>query len=247
MGLEHRGNRFSQDEDIIRLLDAKSKAAEITDEEDARNIVRQRTSDFATKSYVDSTFDSFATQEDVDNTYSGKAPASALGSSLLQLDDTGRIDPSQLPSLSTRGARWFKGPSGSSITSRNNIGDGGFFNSTEMMSSLVVNGSAMGNRPYYALGYGQIEVQGQSSDAIPHLYISTSAGLANAQYLSIGVGIPNWGDFYHVSIVPAGRTSHSGNTFTGNTSFFLSCRSDRGTSNFSNYLGEWGVLAIPMY
>lgn len=103
MGLEHKGSRFSEDQDIIRLLEAKSKAAEITDEEDARNIVRGRTSEFATKSYVDSTFDSFATQEDVDNTYSGKAPASALGSSLLQLDDTGRIDPSQLPSLRHQG------------------------------------------------------------------------------------------------------------------------------------------------
>lgn len=247
MGLEHRGNRFSQDEDIIRLLDAKSKAAEITDEEDARNIIRQRTSEFATKSYVDSTFGSFATQEDVDNTYSGKAPASALGSSLLQLDDTGRIDPSQLPSLSTRGARWFRGPSGSSITNRSNVDTGGWLNNSLSMSSLVVNGSAMGNRPYYVLGYGQIEVQGQSSDAIPHLYISTSASLANGQYISLGVGIPSWGDFYHVSIVPAGRNSHSTSTFTGNTTFFLACRSDRGTSNFSNYLGEWGVLAIPMH
>ena len=247
MGLEHKGSRFTEDEDIIRLLEAKVAAGEVPGEEFVDGLLGERTAGLASKGYVDSAFSPYASHADVDSAYANKAQSSALGTSLLQLDDTGRIYPSQLPSLLTRGARWYRGPSGSSITNRNNVDDGGWLNSSLSMSSLTVNGSAMGNRPYYVLGYGQIEVQGQSSDAIPHLYISTSASLANSQYISYGMGIPNWGDYHHVSIVPAGRNRHSTETFTGNTTFYLSCRSDRGTSNFSNYLGEWGVLAIPAY
>ena len=245
MGLELKGSRFSEDQDIIRLLEAKSKAAEITDEGDASGLIEERTSGFATKNYVDSVFDSFATQEDVDNTYSGKAPASALGSSLLQLNDDREIDPSYLPSQSTRGARWFNG---GSITTRMDIGDGGWMNNATSMATLTIPHSSMGNRPYYLLCYGQVEVKGNFAGSLPQLFISgvTAAGALNG-YLAVGHGIPSWLSHYHVSIIPASRNDNSARSFNTNIYLTLSCRSEGASSDFTDYMGRWGALAIPVY
>lgn len=252
MGLEYRGSRVSEDQDIIRLLDARAKASQVTNPDDAQELVNSSISDLASKSYVDSAFNNYATQADVDAAYANKAQASILGESLLQLDDTRRIAPSALPNLTTRGARWVNG---GAINDRDNrlmnIDDGGWLNTAVSMASLTVTGSSMGNRPYYVLGFGQIEVKGNHPGAIPQVYISTNAALGFGNYIAIGQGMPSWLDYYHLSITPASRHSNATSTFTGNTTFYLSCRGENSiqgaTSDFGAYMGHWGVLAIPMY
>lgn len=244
MGLEHRGNRFSEDQDIIRLLDAKATAAEVPDASDASGLISSRTSQFANKSYVDSMFDSYATQSDVDAAYANKAQSSILGSSLLQLNEDRRIPPSSLPNMSTRGARWFNG---GNITTRMDIGSGGWLNTAVQMASLTVSGSSMGNRPYHVLGFGQIETKSNFGDSNPQVYISPNAGFAYGQHIAVGHGIPGWLDWYHVTIVPATDNSGATSNFTGNTTFYLACRSHGTSSDFTDFMGRWGVLAIPVY
>lgn len=254
MGLEHRGSRFTEDQDIIRLLDAKARNEEVTDSSDAGDLIRWNTSDFATKNYVDSAFDSFATQADVDAAYANKAPASALGSSLLQLNDDREIDPSYLPSQSTRGARWFNGGAirvpGRIPGEREffEVGDGGWLNSSTGIASLTITGSSMGNRPYYILGYGQVEVKGNFSGSLPQLFITTSSSsLALGSHIAAGHGIPSWLSHYHVSIIPTSRNNSSTTTLTGNTYLNLACRSEGATSDVTEFMGRWGALAIPVY
>lgn len=239
MGLEHRGNRFTEDEDIIRLLDARTAAEGIPSASDAAQLIESRTSDFASKSYVDSAFSGYATSADVNAAYANKVPYSEIGSSIFALNSEGQIPPSQLPALTTRGAKWVSGPG---LTPRDNVGDGGIFSTSVQLSSVYVNGtSLMGGRPYHMLGFAQVEVKGNFSASQPIISISTGTTLGTA--ISEGYGIPGWMDFYHVSVMPG--ASNTPTAWTGNRYMYLTCRSGYASSNFSNYYPSWGILLIP--
>lgn len=239
MGLEHRGNRFTEDEDIIRLLDARTAAEGIPSASDAAQLIESRTSDFASKSYVDSAFSGYATSADVNAAYANKVPYSEIGSSIFALNSEGQIPPNQLPALTTRGAKWVSGPG---ITPRENVGDGGWLNTSQQLSSVYINGtSLMGGRPYHMLGFAQVEVQGKTSASQPIVSISTSTALGTA--ISEGYGIPGWMDYYHVSVMPG--ASNTPTAWTGNRYMYLTCRSDHAPSNFGNYFPSWGILLIP--
>ena len=245
MGLEHRGNRFSQDEDIIRLLDARTAAEDIPSASDAAQLIESRTSDFASKSYVDSTFSNYATQAEVDAAYANKVPASALGSTLLKLDDDGLVPADLLPTLSTRGARWIDcGTFSIADPGFIEVSDGGFFNTSTILDQYQVSGSLMGNRPYHVLGFAQVEIKGNFCNSNPILYITTNvAGEANN--IAIGHGMPGHTDWYHITATPAASSNKSTTNFTGSNWFYLTARSQTATSDFSQFMARWGLLCIP--
>ena len=239
MGLEYRGSRVSEDQDIIRLLDARATAERVTDSSDVDSAIASRVAGLTDKSYVDSAFSNRATPADVDAAYAGKAPYSEIGNSIFALNSLGQIPPDQLPALTTRGAKWVPG---GGITPRENVGDGGWLNTSSQLSSVYVNGSSlMGGRPYHMLGFAQIEVQGKTSASQPIVSISTSTALGTA--ISEGYGIPGWMDYYHVSVMPG--ASNTPTAWTGNRYMYLTCRSDYAPSNFGNYFPSWGILLIP--
>lgn len=242
MGLEYRGSRVSHNQDIIRLLDARAKVNDITTPADSEAVVSSGVSGLANKSYVDSVFSNYATQADVDSAFSNKLQSSALGSSLLQLDSNGLIPPSALPELSTRGAKWV---AGGSVTTQMDIGSGGLFGNTVQLSSVYVNGaSLMGNRPYWVMGFAQIECKGNFGNSNPVVYISTSA-TAWGNEIATGHGIPGWIDYYHITVIPTADASLT--TFTGNRTFYLTCKSfNDASSDFTNYLPSWGLLLVPV-
>lgn len=236
MGLEYRGKRVSEPEDILRLLDVRATAGQVTSSSDAQSVINSGISGLADKSYVDSSFSNYATQAKVDSSYSDRLLLSTLGQSVLQLDSGGKIPPDTLPNMSTRGAVWVPGGTVSTqmdITNNTN------------MSSLSVYGSWMGGRPYHALGFGQIECKGNFSNSNPVLYIS---GFSASSTSSIGTGhgIPGWLDWYHITIVPT-TSDASPQTFSGSTTFYLNCRSFGASSDFTNFYPTWGVLLIPTH
>ena len=241
MGLEYRGSRVSEDQDIIRLLDARATADQVTDLSHADSIISSRIGHLASKAYVDSAFSGYATSADVDAAYANKVPYSEIGSSIFALNSEGQIPSSQLPTLTTRGAKWV---SGGGITPRENVGDGGWLNTSQQLSSVYVNGtSLMGGRPYHMLGFAQVEVKGSSSASQPIVSISTSTSLGTA--ISEGYGIPGWMDYYHVSVMPG--ASNTPSVWTGSRYMYLTCRSDYAPSNFGNYYPSWGILLLPAY
>ena len=242
MGMEYRGSRVSESQDIIRLLDARAKATEITDPADAQTVVDQEIAPLADKSYVDSVFENYATQTDVDNAFTGKLQSTALGSSMLALDSNGKIPVSTLPTMTQRGAKWI---AGGGLTPRLDIGSGGLFGSTVQLSSVTVNGSTlMGNRPYTVLGFAQVECKGNFGDSNPVVYISTSA-TAWGNEVATGHGIPGWIDYYHITVLPTANVSQLP-VFTGNRTFYLTCKSFGTSSDFTNFYPSWGLLAIPV-
>lgn len=239
MGLEYRGSRVSDSKDIIRLLDAKAKVAEITSPDDAQAVVNNRVAPLASKSYVDSAFANYATQADVDTAFAGKVLTSALGKSLLQLDSNGKIPASTLPELTTRGAKWVPG---GAITPRLDITTGSF-GATLQLSSVTVSGtSLMGGRPYYVMGFAQIECKGNFGDSNPVIYIGTSLTPAGA--VATGHGIPGWIDYYHITAIPTSTSSAS--IYTGNRTFYLSCKSFGTSSDFTSFYPTWGLLVVPI-
>lgn len=236
MGLEYRGSRVSEPQDIIRLLDARATAGQVTSSSDAQSVINSGISGLANKSYVDSSFSNYATQSQVDSAYSDRLLLSTLGQSVLQLDSEGKIPPSTLPNMSTRGAVWISGLTGATqmdITGTTNMG------------SLTIYGSWMGNRPYHALGFGQIECKGNFGNSNPVLYISGFSASSSSS-IGTGHGIPGWLDYYHLTIVPTTSDSYS-QTFSGNKTFYLNCRSFGGSSDFTNFYSSWGVLLIPTH
>lgn len=245
MGLEHRGNRFTEDEDIIRLLDAKEAAEGVPDASYASGIISSRVSQFANRSYVDSVFDGYATQADVDSAYSTKLPKSALGSSLLQVGEDGRFSPSQLPSVTTRGAQWVDCGTFNVMGETVEVDTGGWLNSSTTLANRTVYGSWMGNRPYHVLGFAQAEVKHLYTNSNPILYIATST-LSGATNISVGHGIPGHMDYYHITAVPASSSNTSTTNFTGNNTFYLTARDYTSNSTFGRFMGCWGLLLIPV-
>lgn len=244
MGLEHRGSRFSQDEDIIRLLDAKAAADDIPSASDAAQLIQDHTSDFASKNYVDSTFSNYATQAEVNAAYTNKVPASALGSTLLQLDSEGLVPAELLPTLSTRGARWIDCGTISVSGGFREVSDGGTFQTATTLGQQQVSGSLMGNRPYHVLGFAQVEIKGNFWNSNPILYISTSTS-AEVTNISIGHGMPGHTDWYHLTATPAASSNKSTTNFTGSNWFYLTARSQTASSDFSEFMARWGLLCIP--
>lgn len=239
MGLEYRGSRVSEDQDIIRLLDARAKAEQVTDPSDAQAIIDSRVSGLASKGYVDSAFEPYATQADVNAAYANKANYSDIGDTIFGLDGDGKIGVDQLPELSSRGARWVPG---GSVTERLNIGDGGLFATTTQLSSVYVNGSSlMGGRPYSMMGFAQIEVKGNYDASRPAVGISRH--LFATDYIAIGYGIPGWKSYYHLNVLPA---TNSKQIYTGNVTMYLTCRSTGASSDFMAFYPEWGILLIPV-
>ena len=245
MGLEHRGNRFSQDEDIIRLLDARAAADDVPSASDAAQLIQDRTSDLASKNYVDSAFSNYATQADVDAAYANKVPASELGSTLLKLDDDGLVPAELLPTLSTRGARWIDcGTISIADPGFIEVDDGGFFNTATILGQQQVSGSLMGNRPYHVLGFAQVEIKGNFWNSNPILYISNNVA-AEASNIAIGHGMPGHTDWYHITATPAASSNNSTTNYTGSNWFYLAARSQTATSDFSEFMARWGLLCIP--
>lgn len=239
MGLEYRGSRVSEDQDIIRLLDARATGEQVTDPAHSQSLINSRISGLADKTYVDSAFQNYANQADVDAAYANKALKTDIGSTLFALDQNGQIPPDQLPALTTRGAKWVSGPG---INPRLNVGDGGTFSTSQQLSSVYINGtSLMGGRPYHMLGFAQVEVKGNFSGSQPIVSISTSTSLGTA--ISEGYGIPGWMDYYHVSVMPG--ASNTPTAWTGSRTMYLTCRSDYASSDFGNYFPSWGILLIP--
>lgn len=246
MGLEHRGNRFSQDEDIIRLLDARAAAEDIPSASDAYQLIQDHTSGFASKNYVDSAFSNYATQAEVDAAYANKVPASELGSTLLQLDDDGVVPAELLPTLSTRGARWIDcGDITIADPGFIQVFDGGTYQTTTVLDQYQVTGSLMGNRPYHVLGFAQIEIKGNYWNSNPILYISTVSSAGEQTNIAIGHGMPGHTDWYHITAVPAASSNTATTNFTGNKWFYLTARSQTASSDFSQFMARWGLLCIP--
>lgn len=240
MGLEYRGGRVSEDQDIIRLLDARATAERVTDSNDVDSAIASRVAGLTDKSYVDSAFSNRATHAEVDSAFANKATQSDIGQSLFTLDNNGKIPPSMLPSLTTRGARWV---SGGPITERLNVGDGGWLSTSQQLSSVYVNGATlMGGRPYHMLGFAQIEVKGNFPGSQPIIQIATGTALGTS--IADGYGIPGWMDYYHVTVLPG---SGSTSTWTGNRYMYLTCRSMYETSDFMPYYPSWGILLVPTY
>lgn len=239
MGLEYRGSRVSEDQDIIRLLDARQKAGEAISLNDAKDIINPMIGSLATKSYVNSAFSSYATQADVDAAYNDRVLRSSLGSVLLQLDEEGEIPPSLLPNMSTDGAVWV-----SSTTSGKHMDISGTY-PIQLTSPLWVNASWVGNNPYHAMGFGQIEVKGNFYNSNPAVYISESSSSA-FRSIGTGHGIPGWLDYYHVHISPTYSDTWS-TTFNGGRYFYLTGKSFGGSTDFMPFSPRWGVLAIPVH
>ena len=238
MGLRYRGARVSQEQDIIRLLDARAKAQEATSAAQAQSVIDAGITGLASKAYVDSAFTNYATQADVDAAYVDRAPKTALGTSALQLfSPSGRIPFDALPTLSTRGAVWVRG---GAITPRLDIGD---VNPVQL-GSLTVSGSAMGNRPFQVWPWAQIECKGNFGNSNPVIYFSDSS-TSSTRSIGTGHGIPGWLDYYHLSLIPTTGDS-SPQVFTGSKVFYLTCKSFGTSSDFTNYYPEWGCLAIPI-
>lgn len=238
MGLEYRGSRVSEDQDIIRLLDARAAATQVTDPAHSQSLIDSRIAGLADKTYVDSAFQNYATQAEVDSAYANKALKTDIGSTLFALDANGQIPASQLPALTSRGAKWV---AGGGITPRLDVGDGGLLSTSQQLSSVYVNGtSLMGGRPYHMLGFAQIEVKGNFSGSQPIVQIATNTGLGTS--IADGYGIAGWMDYYHMSVLPGSANSTA---WTGNRYMYLTCRSQYASSDFGSYYPTWGILLVP--
>lgn len=238
MGLEYRGSRVSEDQDIIRLLDARATGAEVTDPAHAQALIDSRVSGLADKTYVDSAFSNRATQSQVEAAYANKAKYTDIGSTLFGLDGNGEIGIQHLPNLTSRGAKWVPG---GAITQRLDVGDGGWLSTSQQLASVYVNGSSlMGGRPYHMMGFAQIEVKGNFPGSQPILQIATGTALGTS--VADGYGIAGWMDYYHMTALPGSANS---STWTGNRTMYLTCRSQYASSDFGNYYSSWGILLIP--
>lgn len=240
MGLEYRGSRVSDSQDIIRLLDARAAAEQVTDPSDADSIIESRVAGLASKSYVDSAFTNRATLADVDAAYADKAPKSDIGQSIFALNEDGEIPGSMLPTLTTRGAVWVPG---GSISPKAPVGDGGWLNNHEMLASVYINGSSlMGGRPYHMLGFGQIEAKGNFVGSQPYIKIGTSS--IGGTPIGEGYGIVSWMDYYHITVLP---TTNTTTPWTGNRYMYLTCRSLTQSSDFTAHSPSWGILLVPAF
>lgn len=239
MGLEYRGSRVSEDQDIIRLLDARATAQQVTSSADAQAVIDSGITGLANKSYVDSAFGNFATQADLDVAYNDRLPKTALGTTVAQLNSSGKIPPSLLPTMTTRGAVWC--PGGVVNQKLDYGGDDTYW--TTSLSSVWINAAWVGNRPYYAMGFAQIEVKGNFGNSNPVIYISQSS-TSPIQSIATGHGIPGWIDYYHLTAVPT-TADASAQTFTGSRYFYLTANSFGASSDFTSYYPSWGVLLIP--